>query len=121
VASSPTKLMTFEEVARLPEPEGLFYFELHRGELVQLIRPALNHMFVQKRLQTLLESASAAGSAFVEGGLRMLDEYEYRKADLAWSRHPPAKAASTCTVRGNKSRSFSAVPPQSMGGAGVGG
>lgn len=77
--------MTFEEVARLPEPEGLSYHELHHGELVQLTRPALNHMFVQKRLQTLLDSASAAGLAFVEVGLRMLNEYEYRIADVAWS------------------------------------
>jgi Uma2 family endonuclease len=85
VASSTTKLTTFEEVARLPEPEGLSYYELHHGELVQLTRPALNHMFVQKRLQTLLDSASAAGLAFVEVGLRMLNEYEYRIADVAWS------------------------------------
>ena len=61
------------------------YYELHHGELVQLTRPALNHMFVQKRLQTLLDSASAAGLAFVEVGLRMLNEYEYRIADVAWS------------------------------------
>jgi Uma2 family endonuclease len=85
VASTTTKLMTFEEIARLPEPGGLSYYELHNGELVQLTRPALNHMFVQKRLQTLLDAASAAGYAFVEVGLRMLPEFEYRIADVAWS------------------------------------
>jgi Uma2 family endonuclease len=85
VASSTTKLLTFAEVTKLPEPEGLSYYELHNGEVVQLTRPALNHMYIQKRLQTLLDSASAAGSAFVEVGLRMLNEYEYRIADVAWS------------------------------------
>jgi Uma2 family endonuclease len=77
--------MTFEELARLPEPGGLSYYELHHGEPIQLTRPALNHIFVQKRLQTLLDSARAAGYAFVEVGLRMLPEFEYRIADVAWS------------------------------------
>lgn len=85
MASTSTKLMTFEEIAKLPDPGGLSYYELHHGELVQLTRPALNHMFAQKRLQTLLDSASETGSAYVEVGLRMEPEYEYRIADVAWS------------------------------------
>jgi Uma2 family endonuclease len=78
-------MVTFEDVNKLPEPEGASYYELHHGEVVQLTRPALNHIFVQKRLQNLLDSASAKGSAFVEVGLRLLNEFEYRIADVAWS------------------------------------
>jgi Uma2 family endonuclease len=77
--------MTFAEFERLPDPGGLAYYELHHGEVVRLTRPALNHIFIQKRLQNLLDATSAEGMAFVEVGLRMLAEYDYRVADVAWS------------------------------------
>jgi len=56
----------------------------------------LKHVFVQKRLMALLDSAGGGGSALMEVGFRPLPEHELRVADVAyasgqrWSEQDPA-------------------------------
>lgn len=83
--ASSTHLMTVAEFRRLPETDGPYYYELRRGELVQVTRPKLRHHLLQSRLRDLLRSAAPAGS-FVEyeTAFRALPEYELRVADVAY-------------------------------------
>jgi Uma2 family endonuclease len=84
VATTTTRLMTFAEFEQLPTPQG-FRFELRHGELVQVPFPKLKHYVTQTRLQSLLENAAAgAGMIGLEFGFRALQEYEYRRADVAF-------------------------------------
>jgi Uma2 family endonuclease len=85
VASTPTRLMTFEEFEQLPDSKFGRY-ELRRGELVEVPPPRLKHSMIQERLRALLSRASGgAGSVNVELGFRAIPEGEYRIADVAYS------------------------------------
>ena len=57
--ATPTKLMTFAEFEQLTEPDGVRY-ELHDGELVEMLFPKLNHHVIQHRLMVLFEHATAS-------------------------------------------------------------
>ncbi len=48
--ASTIGLITVEQYRQLPET-GPFYYELHRGELVQVSRPKLGHIRIQERLR----------------------------------------------------------------------
>jgi Uma2 family endonuclease len=88
-------MMTVAEFDQLPESPSCSY-ELRHGELFQVTRPVLKHVFVQKRLMELLDSAGGSGSALMEVGFRPLPEHELRVADVAytslqrWSEQDPA-------------------------------
>jgi len=81
-------MTTFAEFDLMPDPEGLFYLELHNGQPVQMSRPSLGLSFTRKGLAVLLDTASPAGVAFVHVGFRPA-EYEYRIADVAYCSHEP--------------------------------
>ena len=84
MASIPTRMMTVAEFDQLPESPSCSY-ELRHGELVKVTRPVLKHVFVQKRLMALLDSAGGSGSAVIEVGFRPLPEHELRIADVAYA------------------------------------
>ena len=76
--------MTVEQYRALPET-GPFYYELRRGELVQVARPTMGHILIQERLRELLKGAlGSAGLVLVEFAFRALPEYELRVADVAY-------------------------------------
>ena len=77
MAATTTKLMTFAEFERIPNPpEGGFPYELRHGELVKVAPPKFQHSRVQWQLRRLLESAAGSAGA--------LPQYEYRIADVAF-------------------------------------
>ena len=86
MATTTTKLMTFAEFERIPNPpEGSFPYELRHGELVKVAPPKFQHSRVQWQLRRLLETAAgSAGVVTIEIGFRALSEYEYRIADVAF-------------------------------------
>lgn len=84
MASIPTRMMTVAEFDQLPESPSRSY-ELRHGELVEVTHPVLKHVFVQKRLMALLDSAGGSGSALMEVGFRPLPEHELRVADVAYA------------------------------------
>ncbi len=85
MASSTTKLMTFAEFERLPDPPGGLRYELRHGEPVTVPPPKIEHSRVQWRIRRLLESAAgAAGIVDKEIGFRPRREYEWRVADVAF-------------------------------------
>jgi len=87
VATSTTKLMTFEEFEQLPDREG-YRQELRHGELFQVAPPKYDHFMIQQTLRDLLDEAAAgAGRAYTEVGFRPLLESEYRIADVAYAPH----------------------------------
>jgi len=84
VATTPTRLMTFEEFEQLPDPLGGKY-ELRHGELFTLAPPRHDHYKIQQRLLRLLMSAAGdAGEVGTEMGFRPLLENEYWYADVAF-------------------------------------
>ena len=95
MATTHTRLMTFAEFARLPEPQS-YRCELRHGALVKVAPPKHKHYLVQRRLRRLLESAAGdAGEVDTEMAFRALPEHEYRVADVAfvtnarWVQIPP--------------------------------
>jgi Uma2 family endonuclease len=82
--ATTTGLMTVEQYRELPET-GPFYYELRRGELVQVARPKLKHIRVQRRLRRFFD-ATLGHFGIVENELpfRALPEYELRVADVAY-------------------------------------
>jgi Uma2 family endonuclease len=82
--STTTGLMTVEQYRELPET-GPFYYELRRGELVQVSRPMLKHIRVQRRLRRFFDAALGQfGIVENELPFRALPEYELRVADVAY-------------------------------------
>jgi Uma2 family endonuclease len=77
-------MMTVAEFDQLPESPSCSY-ELRHGEIFQVTRPVLSHVFVQKRLMALLDSAGGDGSALMEVSFRSLPEHELRVADVAYA------------------------------------
>ncbi len=85
MAGTTTKLMTFAEFERLPDPPDGFRYELRHGEPVKVAPPKIEHSRVQWRIRRLLESAAgAAGIVDKEIGFRVLREHEWRIADVAF-------------------------------------
>jgi len=84
MATTTDRLVTFAELEQMPDAPGGRY-ELRHGELVKVPPPEFPHYRIQRRLRTLLESASPAeGMAEIEFAFRALQEYEYRIADVAF-------------------------------------
>jgi Uma2 family endonuclease len=82
VATTPTRLMTFEEFEQLPDPPGGRY-ELHHGETVFVPPPKHGHYKIQLRLRSLLENAAGRlGVVGIEMGFRPRGEREYWVADV---------------------------------------
>lgn len=82
MATTTTRLMTFEEFEQLPDPRGGHY-ELHRGEPILVLVPKHGHYFVQQRLLSLLMQAAVdAGQVGTEMGYRPIPEHEYWVADV---------------------------------------
>lgn len=85
MASTPTRLMTFEEFAQLPWP-GDERYELRDGEMIRVPPPILGHSKIQETVRRLLDRAAAgAGTVFIELGFRPRTEREYRIADVAYT------------------------------------
>ncbi len=95
MASTPTRLMTFEEFEQLPDPrDERERYELRHGELVKAPPPEYDHFLIQQTLRDLLDRAAAGqGRAYTEAAFRALPDGEYRVADVAyapadrWTRH----------------------------------
>jgi Uma2 family endonuclease len=84
MASTPTKLTTFAEFERMPDPPDGFRYELRHGEPIKVAPPKIQHSRVQWRIRRLLESAAgAAGIVTNEIGFRIRD-HEYRIVDVAF-------------------------------------
>lgn len=84
MASTTTRLITFEEFAKIPNPPGGKY-ELHHGELVFVAPPKHGHNKMQARLMRLLDRAGAhAGEVTMELGFKPSREHEYWIADVAF-------------------------------------
>ncbi len=84
MATTPTRLMTFEEFEKIPNPPG-HRFELHHGELFKVAYPKNPHVQVQWQLRQLLQAAAGdAGRAYTEFPYRPLPEYECWGADVAY-------------------------------------
>lgn len=82
MATTPTRLMTFEEFEQLPDPPGGKY-ELRHGELFTLAPPRHDHYKIQQRLlRLLMRAAGDAAEMGTEMGFRPLPEYEYWYADV---------------------------------------
>ena len=87
MATTPTRLMTFEEFAQLPDPpEG--HYELHHGELVLVAPPKVVHYDLQRRLRRLLESqAGEQWEIDIEMAFRPKPDLEYWTADAGAIAH----------------------------------
>ena len=84
MATSTTRLITFAEFERLPDPQFGRY-ELRHGEPVIVAPPKLKHSTVQRRLRRLLEAAAGeAGIVDSEFGFRPVPEGEFRIADVVF-------------------------------------
>ena len=84
MATTPTRLMTFEEYEKIPNPPGHRY-ELHHGELFKVPFPEFPHVRAQRQLRRLLESAAGeAGVVEKEMPYRPLPEHECWGADVAY-------------------------------------
>jgi len=84
VASTQTKLMTFAEFQKIPNPPGGVY-ELRQGELVKVPYPFGPHVRAQWQLRRLLEGAAGdAGVVDKEVPYRPVPEYEGWAADVAY-------------------------------------
>ncbi len=84
MASTTTRLMSFEEYLEIPNlPEG--HYELHHGELVHVSFPKKPHVRAQWQLRRLLEQAAGPdGFVHTEVPYRPLPEYECWGADIAY-------------------------------------
>jgi Uma2 family endonuclease len=84
VATTPTRLMTFAEYEKIPNPPGGRY-ELYHGELVNVAYPLFPHVRTQWQLRRLLEKAAGdAGVVEKEMPFRPLPEHECWSADVAF-------------------------------------
>lgn len=87
--STAAGLITVEELRKLDDPPGA-YLELHHGEMVQVTRPRLKHIRLQRILQQVLEGVTKSfGEVVVELPFRTHPEHDLRVADVAlvsWDR-----------------------------------
>lgn len=84
MASTTTRLITFEEYEKIPNPPGGVY-ELHHGELFIVTFPLHPHVRAQRQLRRLLEAAAGdSGVVDKEIPYRPRPEYECWGADVAY-------------------------------------
>ena len=84
MASTPTRILTFAEFDKLPEPVSGRY-ELRHGETVLVPPPKHAHYLMQRRLRRLLEAAAGAqGEVEIEPGFRPQPDHEFWIADVAF-------------------------------------
>jgi Uma2 family endonuclease len=84
VATTTTRLLTFEEFQAIPNPPGGFH-ELRHGELAKVPFPKFPHVRAQRQLRRLLESAAGdTGVVTQEMPYRPLPEFECWAADVAF-------------------------------------
>jgi Uma2 family endonuclease len=84
VASSTTRLMTFAEFEKLPDPSG-GHLELHHGEPIEVPPPKHGHLLTQRRLWHLLKPvAGRSGEVEIEVGYRPIPDHEYWVADVVF-------------------------------------
>jgi Uma2 family endonuclease len=84
VATTSTRLTTFEEFEKIPNPPGHRY-ELRHGELCKVAFPKISHMEAQWQLRQLLQAAAGdGGKVHTEFPYRPLPEYECWCADVAY-------------------------------------
>jgi Uma2 family endonuclease len=94
MASTTTRLMSFEEFEQLPESNWMRQ-ELHRGELIEVPPPKHGHMLIELRLRKLLENADNSGIVATEMGFRPTSGPDYLIADIVfiprkrWDAIPP--------------------------------
>ena len=96
MASTTTRLMSYEEFEGLPDPSPWMRQELHHGELFEMPPPVHGHKLIEIRLRELIQDA--LGKSFVvenEIGFRPFVGNEYWIADAAvilrsrWGATPP--------------------------------
>jgi Uma2 family endonuclease len=86
MASTTTRLISFEEFEQLPESEARQ--ELHHGELIEVPPPKQGHKRIERRLRRLLEDAGrSSGVVDTEVGFRPCLGNEYWVADVAFVSH----------------------------------
>ena len=84
MASTTTRLMTFEEFENLPD-SGAMRQELHHGELIEVPPPKHGHKLVEQRLLRLLDVAGrSSGEIVTEVGFRPGPGNEYWTADVVF-------------------------------------
>jgi Uma2 family endonuclease len=84
MGATTTKLMTFAEFEKLPD-EVCRRHELRHGELVEVAEPKFKHLIMQRGVVQLLTAVCPPGAFVTTGfGFRVLPEYEYRRADVAY-------------------------------------
>ena len=82
--ATQTKLLTFAEFDRIPNPPEARY-ELRHGELAAVTYPKQPHVRAQWQLRRLLEKAAGdRGTIHTEVPFRPLPEYECWAADVAY-------------------------------------
>ena len=84
MATSTTRLMSFEEFEKLPDHPGGRY-ELYHGEAIFVPPPKYGHNLIQLRLLSLLgRAAGNTGVVTMEMGFRPRPDHEYWIADVAF-------------------------------------
>ena len=84
MASTTTRLMTFEEFEQLPDSDWMRQ-ELHHGELIEVPPPVQGHKIIERRLRRLLEdTGGSSGVVETEVGFRPCLGNEYWIADVAF-------------------------------------
>ena len=85
MATTSTRLMTFEELEKLPDHPHDLRYELRHGEPVLVPPPINKHYRVQYKLTRLLgRTAGDAGEIGTELGFRPRGDREYWIADVAF-------------------------------------
>jgi len=83
MASTTTRLMTFEEFENLPD-SGAMRQELHHGELIEVPPPKHGHKLIERRLRRLIEEVGrGSGVVETEVGFRPCPGNEYWTVDVA--------------------------------------
>jgi Uma2 family endonuclease len=84
MASTTTRLMSFEEFERLPDSPWMRQ-ELHHGELFEMPPPKLKHTEIELRLRELMEEAGRGSGKFAtEIGFRPTTGPDYLIADVVF-------------------------------------
>ena len=92
MAGTTTRLVTFEEYEKIPNPPGGVY-ELRHGERFTETYPKNPHIQVQWQLRQLLQAAAGdAGRVYTEFPYRPLPQYECWGADVAYVNNPRWRA-----------------------------
>lgn len=84
MASTTTRLMSFEEFEQLPDSDWMRQ-ELHHGELFEMPPPKQGHKLIQRQLRRMLENAGgSSGVVETEIGFRPCPGNEYWSGDVVF-------------------------------------